>query len=59
MPTLFEPTVIIAVGRVGDPERLEVDTHRTAEVQPRQRRPMRDFVFWGRWDADLDRLAPD
>ncbi|MEO8481715.1 MAG: nitroreductase family protein [Acidobacteriota bacterium] len=55
MPTLFEPTVVIAIGRVGDPERLEVETHRNAELQPRQRRPIREFVFWGTWDGDLDK----
>jgi nitroreductase len=49
MPTLFEPTVVIAIGRVGDPERLEVETHRQAERQPRQRRPLSDSVFWGKW----------
>jgi nitroreductase len=55
MPTLFEPTVVIAVGRVGDPERLEVETHRSAELQPRQRRPIREFVFWGTWGTDGDK----
>lgn len=55
IPPLFEPTVVIAIGRVGDPERLEVETHRNAELQPRQRRPMREFVFWGIWGEDGDK----
>jgi nitroreductase len=51
VPPPFEPAVVMAVGRVGDPDGLEVDTHRTAERQPRQRRPIAEFVFSGTWGA--------
>lgn len=49
VPSLFEPTVVMAVGRIGDPEGLEVDSHRDAERQPRQRRPLDEIVFDGVW----------
>jgi nitroreductase len=49
VPDLFEPAVVMAVGRVGDPEALEVETHRLAERLPRQRRPITEFVFQGTW----------
>jgi nitroreductase len=51
VPAEFEPTVMIAIGRVGDPEHLEVEFHRSAEVQPRQRRALREFVFGGTWGS--------
>jgi nitroreductase len=49
VPTLFEPAVVMAIGRPGDPEHLESDAHRQAERQPRQRRPLTEFVFDGAW----------
>jgi len=51
VPPEFEPTVIIAIGRLGDPEALEVELHRSAEMQPRQRRPLREFVFVETWGS--------
>jgi|SRR6185369_4472186 len=53
VPAAFEPAVVIAIGRVGDPERLAHEPHRTAERQPRQRRPLTEFVFDGVWDRPL------
>lgn len=55
VPNLFEPTVVMAIGRVGDPQRLEVDSHRDAERQPRQRRPLDEFVFEGTWGRPFSR----
>jgi nitroreductase len=51
VPPAFEPAVVMAIGYAGDPEALPVEKHRTAEVQPRVRRPLGDFTFeteWGR-----------
>jgi len=51
IPELFEPVVLIVVGYAGDPGGLTVPIHRETEVQPRVRRPVGDFVYWGRFPA--------
>jgi nitroreductase len=51
VPAGFEPAVVMAIGYAGDPEKLTVEKHRTAETQPRRRKSLGDFVFeeeWGR-----------
>ena len=53
VPEPFEPAVVMAIGRVGDPERLAHEAHRAAELQPRQRRPIGEFVFDEVWDRSL------
>lgn len=53
VPDPFEPAVVMAIGHVGDPERLAHEPHRTAELQPRQRRPVGEFVFDEVWDRPL------
>jgi nitroreductase len=54
IPAPFEPSVIMAIGYAGDPESLEIDTHRTAEQTPRQRRPLGETVFEGAWGQPID-----
>jgi nitroreductase len=49
VPAPFEPVVLVAVGYAGDPDVLTVPVHRETETQPRQRRPISDFVYWGTW----------
>jgi nitroreductase len=49
IPPPFEPAVLMAIGYAGDPETLPVERHREAERQPRQRRPIDQFVFEGTW----------
>jgi nitroreductase len=49
VPEAFEPAIVMALGRVGDPERLENEKHRADERQPRSRRPLAEFVFDGAW----------
>ena len=51
VPSLFEPAIVMAIGHAGDPDRLEVEKHRAAELQPRERRPIDAFVFDGVWGA--------
>ena len=51
VPEAFEPAVVIALGRIGNPEALAADHHRAAERQPRERKAIGEFVFvdeWGR-----------
>ncbi|MEO7191787.1 MAG: nitroreductase family protein [Vicinamibacterales bacterium] len=55
VPEPFEPAVVLALGRVGDPAALATDAHRAAELQPRQRRPIADFVFDEEWGRPLAR----
>jgi nitroreductase len=52
VPAAFEPAVIMAVGHAGDPAMLTVESHRSAERQPRARRPISDFVFDGQWGSE-------
>jgi hypothetical protein len=58
VPAPFEPAVVMAIGYLGNPESLVHDVHRAAEVKPRERRPISDFVFDGSWGTpfgpDLD-----
>lgn len=49
VPAQFEPAIVLAIGRAGDPDHLEVEKHRAAERQPRERRPLEAFVFDGTW----------
>ena len=49
IPAEFEPAVVIAIGYAGDPEALSIDKHKAAEMQPRQRRAIGDFVYEGTW----------
>lgn len=49
VPEGFEPAVVMAIGRRGAPDQLEIEAHRAAELQPRQRRPLAEFVFSGTW----------
>lgn len=57
VPAEFEPLVVMAVGYPGDPERLTVEKHRTAERQPRQRHGHDVFVYDGVWGRALTRRA--
>ncbi|MEZ5316721.1 MAG: nitroreductase family protein [Vicinamibacterales bacterium] len=53
VPAPFRPAVVIAIGYAGDPATLAREKHRAAEGAPRKRRPLREFVFAGRWDQPL------
>jgi nitroreductase len=53
IPPPFEPAVVMAVGHVGDPETLTSDAHRAAELRPRDRRAITEFVFDGVWGQEL------
>jgi nitroreductase len=48
IPQDHEPVAVLAVGYPGDPASLS-DKLRKRELAPRQRKPLRDFVFSGAW----------
>jgi nitroreductase len=48
LPAGLFPAVVIAIGHAGDPDRLSLESHRSAERQPRRRKPVSELVFWGR-----------
>jgi len=52
IPSGFEPIAMIAVGYPGDPAVLP-DYLRERELKPRDRRPIKDFVFSGQWGKAL------
>ena len=54
VPDGYEPAVVMAVGRPGHPDALEFESHREAERQPRQRRPISETVFQGVWGRTFD-----
>lgn len=53
VPPPFEPGVVMAIGRAGDPDALTSPAHRDAERAPRIRRSIREFVFEGTWGVEL------
>lgn len=53
IPELFEPVAAIALGYSGSPDALPDDL-RERELAGRSRKPQRDFVFSGNWEAPLD-----
>lgn len=55
IPDTHEPVAMIAVGRYGDFDALP-DELKTRETSPRQRKPLREFVFVGRFGAALNDL---
>ncbi len=48
IPEGYEPVDVIAVGYVGEPENLPADLQEQ-ERAPRERKPLAQFVFSGRW----------
>ncbi len=54
VPAPFEPAVMIAVGHEGDPSTLSIDAHRSAELAPRDRRAIDQFVFDSTWGRAFD-----
>ena len=48
IPLRYDPVAMIAIGYPGDPGSLPEDL-RQREVAPRQRKPIREFVFSGKF----------
>lgn len=48
VPEQYEPVAAIVLGYPGDPQSLP-ERLRQREMAPRERRPITDFVFTGRW----------
>jgi len=49
VPAEFDLAVVMAIGYLGDPGALTVESHRESERQPRRRKPIGEFVYEGRW----------
>jgi nitroreductase len=56
VPDLFEPAVVMAIGHAGDPESLSVVSHREAELRPRARRAVSEFVYDATWGRELKEI---
>ena len=52
VPDPFEAAVVIAIGHAGDPQTLD-DRHRAAELKPRDRRSVGEFVFDATWGKEF------
>lgn len=48
IPKEFEPVAAVAIGYPGDPESLP-ERLKKRELAPRERKPLSEFVFTGRW----------
>lgn len=48
IPEGFEPTTAAALGYLGQPDTLS-DSHRERELAPRDRKPVSELAFRGRW----------
>ena len=53
VPDPFAPAVVMAIGHAGDPETLSIVAHREAELRPRARRNMDEFVYDATWGREL------
>lgn len=54
VPAAFEPGVIMAIGYAGEPELLAAEKQRTAELRPRRRQSIDEFVFQEKWERRLE-----
>jgi nitroreductase len=57
VPEGYEVAAGLALGYPGDPQSLP-DALRERELQPRQRKPVSEFVFSGNWGKPAPLLAP-
>jgi len=57
IPEGWEPVAAIALGYPGDPDSLPAPL-RDREFAPRTRKPLKEFVFAGRWGQTAPVLAP-
>ena len=57
IPPEHEAVVMFALGYAGDPDQL-ADNHRSQEMAARERKPLSDFVFAGKW-GDTAPLVAD
>ncbi len=52
IPSGCEPVAMIAIGYPGDPDSLP-ERLRERELQPRSRRPIGEWTFWGQWGTRI------
>jgi nitroreductase len=52
IPSGCEPVAMIAIGYPGDPNSLP-ERLRERELQPRSRRPIQEWTFWGQWGTRI------
>lgn len=53
VPEQFTPMAMIAIGHPGDPDELP-EEKKISELKPRQRVPLAEMAFEGRWNAGFD-----
>jgi nitroreductase len=53
LPEDYEPVAVSAIGYLGEPDRLP-DELKQRELAPRNRKPLPEFVFEGRWNHPLE-----
>lgn len=52
IPSGYEPVAMIAIGYPGNPDSLP-ERLRERELQPRSRRPIGEWTFWGQWGTRI------
>jgi nitroreductase len=58
IPSQYEPAAMIALGYVGDPNRLP-EQLRVRELASRVRKPLTEFVYTGRWGSPSPVVTED
>ncbi len=56
IPDGYEPATALTVGYIGDPQSLN-DGLRERELAPRVRKPLKEFVFTGKWGESSSLLS--
>lgn len=51
IPHDYEPLVVIALGYLGEPERIEEESRRKSESKTRSRKSLSQFVFGDEWNT--------
>lgn len=49
VPEDFNPETAIAIGYAGDPGQLDIDWQKQSELSPRERKPLSEIVFTGKF----------
>lgn len=56
IPEGYEPMTGLAIGYVGDPNQLP-EKLKARDLAPRTRKPLKEFIFSGRWGQPAERVV--
>ena len=56
IPVGWEPVAMMAIGYLGDPQTLP-ESLREQEVAPRNRKPLKEMIFTGKWNQSSELVS--